>query len=223
MNQKIENVYEWLKARERKLLLWALIFGTVLTVIAAGAMTLAHRAQESLAEAVVRFHVLGNSDSEEDQALKMQVKESVIAYLEKELRSVKTRQEAEELLQQNLRRIQQVAARTVEAAGSDQTVTVSLADSDFPTKRYGSVMLPAGTYRALRIELGDARGANWWCMLFPALCFVDEEAESLPEETEEQMDEALTEEDSELIHQDEAGPFLRFKFKLIEWWAAIFG
>lgn len=221
--QYLRQGYIWLKAQRGRVLLMALILGSVMTVAAVGMLLLAHRSQEKLAQSVVRFHVLANSDSEEDQALKLKVRDQVISYLETELKSAGSREETEAMLQRELTAIRRVAIRTLREAGSSQTVRVSLQDSDFPTKRYGSVCLPAGTYRALRIELGEAEGANWWCMLFPSLCFAQAQEDSLPPETEEELSEQLPEDENELIHQDEAGPWLRFRFKLIEWWAAIFG
>ena len=102
-------------------------------------------------------------------------------------------------------------------------MTVSLEPSRFPTKRYGNISLPAGTYDALRIQIGEAQGHNWWCVMFPPLCFVEESAEELPEAEEEQLDEILTEEQNELIHYEDGDWSVKIKFKLVEWWQEIFG
>jgi stage II sporulation protein R len=223
MKKQWERIFERLRAKEHLLVWMAFGIGTLLSLMIAGAFSAAGQAQQRLYDTVVRFHVLANSDSAEDQAVKYQVKDAVIAYLQERLEGMATREETEALLCEEADAIRRVAETAVRRAGDDVTVTVTIADSSFPTKRYGSVTLPAGTYRALRIELGEAQGANWWCMMFPALCFVEETDESLPEETEKDLSKQLPEAENELIHQDTAGVRLRIRFKLIEWWAALFG
>ncbi len=223
MSKKWDDIYMWLNMRRDKLVLIAIVIGSMITVLVGGLLLLAGRAQHELANEVLRFHILANSDAPEDQAVKLLVKDKVIEYLAGELLESNSRQETENMLQARLQDIQWLVLETLREVGCDQTVRVSIGESSFPTKQYGSVSLPAGTYRALRIELGDGAGANWWCMMFPALCFVEEESKSLPEKAEDSLAEQLPEEENELIHQEKAGWGIRIKFKLIEWWAAIFG
>lgn len=209
------QVKEWIQKLENKVFLLALIIGTVITVLIVSLYTIAGQEEKLLAENFFRFHVLANSDSEEDQALKLEVRDAVIAYLEPQLRESSTRDETKQYILRHLPEITDVAGRTVRQAGSDQSVQVLVGVSEFPTKSYGSVTLPAGRYEALRIELGEAQGHNWWCVMFPSLCFVEE---TEPEEMEEDLQQKLPEQQNELIHEPK-----KFKFKLLEWYHQLFG
>ena len=138
--------------------------------------------QQSLAKEVFRFHVLANSDSEEDQALKMQVKEAVIAYMKQELPESDSVEMTREWALINRGQITRIARAIVREEGYDYPIEVEVTTCDFPDKTYGDVLLPAGTYEALRIEIGEAKGQNWWCVLYPNLCFLDAVHEVEPSE-----------------------------------------
>lgn len=209
------QIKEWMQKIENKVFLAAMVIGTVITVLIVSLYTLAGQEEKLLAENFFRFHVLANSDNEEDQALKLQVRDAVIAYLEPQLRESSTRDETKQYILKHLAQITDVAGRTVRQAGSDQRVQVLVGVSEFPTKSYGAVTLPAGRYEALRIELGEAQGHNWWCVMFPSLCFVEE---TEPEEMEEDLEQKLPQEQNELIHEPR-----QFKFKLLEWYHQLFG
>lgn len=126
--------------------------------------------EEAVYDSVIRLHVLANSDSEEDQALKLQVRDAVLAETQKLLQGTTTRAEAEAVLRPNLSRLQQAAATVVAAAGFDDSVAVTLSDEEYPTRTYEQLAFPAGEYLSLRIMIGAAEGENWWCVLFPPLC-----------------------------------------------------
>ena len=151
--------------------------------------------QPQIAKEVLRFHVLANSDSEEDQELKLKVKEAVLGAVRPMLEGVKSKEEAEEVLQRNMEEIERVADKVILAEGYDYKSEGILGKTIFPVKRYGDMVFPAGEYKAFRILLGEAKGQNWWCVMFPTLCYVDEAYDVITEENKEQFREILTEEE----------------------------
>lgn len=176
--------------------------------------SLAGRTQTALADKVVRLHVLANSDSEADQALKLEVRDAVLARATELLERSADRREAEGLLRGDLLEFERLAAETIAAAGYDYPVTAELADTDFPTKEYDGFTLPAGRYLALRILIGEAKGRNWWCVVFPPLCTAA--AADVPASA---LAAGLSEEQVGLITEEDRGYVL--KFKAVEFWEAI--
>ena len=126
--------------------------------------------REKLNEELIRLHVVANSDSEEDQTIKLQVRDAVTASLQNDLAKVADVEEAKAYLQENLPKIQAVANETLVAAGFDGEAVVSLCKETFDTRYYDTFTLPAGVYEALRITIGAGEGHNWWCVVFPSLC-----------------------------------------------------
>lgn len=122
---------------------------------------------------LIRFHVLANSDSERDQALKYQVKDQVVSYMQGQFANSQSIEESREILVANMEGIANLAERTLQSEGSSDTVDVQYGRFDFPVKYYGDFSLPAGNYEAVRVVIGEGEGENWWCVLFPPLCFVD--------------------------------------------------
>ena len=151
--------------------------------------------QRHLAQEVLRFHVLANSDSEEDQALKMQVKEEVLSYLETEMPKHQNVEETKLWMRRHVRDLEEVSQKILEREGSDDPVTAAVTTCWFPEKSYGDVTFPAGNYEALRIEIGAAQGRNWWCVLYPNLCFLDAANAVVPEEGKQKLQNVLTEEE----------------------------
>lgn len=171
---------------------------------------LALQTQDQLADKVVRLHVLANSDSEEDQALKLRVRDRVLERATELLEQSASRQEAEALLRGNLLELENLAAEEIAAAGYDYPVTAQLTDTAFPTREYDGFTLPAGKYLALRIVIGAGAGHNWWCVVFPPLCTTasaDVPASALAA--------GLTQEDVNLITEE---PGYELKFKTVELW-----
>ena len=144
-----------------------LLLGTVL-FLSSGAFAL--RTQEDLADKVVRLHVLANSDSEEDQALKLIVRDAVLEKTRTLLEHVDQKEKAEEILREAIPTLEDVARQALQQAGADNTVTVTLGQEEYPTRQYESLAFPAGEYLSLRVMIGEAEGQNWWCVLFPPLC-----------------------------------------------------
>lgn len=179
------------------LFLMAVLTATVMT--AAAAFHIETRArldmQRHISEEVLRFHVLANSDSEKDQSLKLTVRDAVLAYLEEELPSGLDVEETTQWVREHIDGIETVSRQALTEAGSDQTVSAAVTTCFFPDKTYGDVTFPAGNYEALRVELGAARGHNWWCVLYPNLCFLDAANAVVPDEGKEQLKNVLTEEE----------------------------
>ena len=194
-----------------KLYLWEaallLAFGLTLT-----AGVWASASESALAGQVLRLHVVANSDSDRDQALKLLVRDRVLAQAGEILDGVSNRQSAEQALTPRLGELVRSAEEALTAEGCGDTVTVTLADQWFPTKEYDGFSLPAGQYRALRVTIGEGRGRNWWCVVFPPLCLGSVTEESV----EAVAGEALSDDQVALITGQDGGYVLKFRF--IEWW-----
>ena len=126
--------------------------------------------RREVSDKVVRLHVLANSDSGEDQALKYRVRDAVLGEITELVSTSADRSQAEGLIRGQLLELEALAAREIAAAGYDYAVTAQLKKMDFPTREYESFTLPAGNYLALQIVIGEGKGQNWWCVVFPSLC-----------------------------------------------------
>ena len=126
--------------------------------------------RERLNEELIRLHVVANSDTSEDQELKLLVRDAVITSLRQALADVQDTEQAKEYLKENLPKLQELANKALDAAGSTQRAVVTLCREGFPTRQYDTFSLPAGVYEALRITIGEGEGKNWWCVVFPSLC-----------------------------------------------------
>lgn len=155
--------------------------------------------QQQIAGEVLRFHVIANSDSEEDQKLKLKVKEAVLEAMRPKLADAKTVEEAEEIIMINMEEIEAVADKVIKEEGYTYKSRGVLGKTTFPVKQYGDMVFPAGEYEAFRILLGEAEGKNWWCVMFPTLCYVDETYDVITEENKEQFKAILTEEEYESL------------------------
>lgn len=119
---------------------------------------------------VLRLHVLANSDSKEDQALKLKVRDAILQASEPILRNCRTRDEAISAVQTHLSLLEAAARDAIAAEGRDDSVSITLSEEVYPTRSYESFCFPSGSYVSLRVLIGDAEGANWWCVLFPPMC-----------------------------------------------------
>lgn len=156
-------------------------------------------AQQELASHVVRFHVLAESNSKEDQELKLLVKTAVLEYMEQPLARASSAKEALEILDRYTDEILRVASDTLAEQGSSLSVTAGTELVYFPEKTYGDLTFPAGYYTAYRILLGSGSGQNWWCVLYPPLCFIDVTHCIVPEDSKEEIKSFLSEEEYALI------------------------
>lgn len=126
--------------------------------------------RQKLNEELIRLHVVANSDSETDQAIKLRIKDAIAESLQAEMQSVGDFQQARAYLQENLPKIEAIANRVLAAAGFRETAAVTLGKEAFDTRYYDTFTLPAGVYEALRVTIGEGQGKNWWCVVFPTLC-----------------------------------------------------
>ena len=172
----------------------------------------AEATQVRLASQVIRLHVLANSDSEEDQALKLEVRDRVLETTSALLAGETEPQAAAVLLDQHLDDIAQTAAQEISAQGHDDRVEVRLEQTWFPTRQYQGISLPAGNYLALRVLIGAAKGHNWWCVVFPNLC--------LPAVSERALEAStLTPGQISLLQEEETSYV--FRFKTLEFWQSL--
>lgn len=151
--------------------------------------------QEGIAGEILRFHVLANSDSEQDQALKMAVKARIVDDMKELLAGADSIEETRDRVRENLEYIRREAEDEIKSQGYSYAVQAKLESCYFPVKSYGDCTFPAGNYQALRILIGEARGHNWWCVLYPNLCFVDSIHAVVPEEEKQELRHVLTEEE----------------------------
>ena len=145
-----------------------------------------------LSHSAIRFHILANSDSVSDQALKMRVKESVVNYIYEKTGDFKTVDEAKNFILNNDKTIKSIATNAIADNGYDYTVSSTFGFSDFPVKSYGDVIFPKGTYTSYTIKIGNGKGHNWWCVLYPPLCFVDVSTGVLPDNSKKKLRNSLS-------------------------------
>lgn len=169
--------------------------------------------QQSIAREVIRLHVLANSDSEEDQQLKLKVKDAIVAYMQEELQETSSVADARSQILSLSGSINEIAEKTIAEEGFAYSVTTNLGTSYFPEKTYGDLTFPAGEYEALQVCIGKSQGHNWWCVLFPTLCFVDEASAVVPEDSKEVLKDSLTvEEYNSLLTDTDVDVTFRFAF-----------
>lgn len=177
--------------------------------------------QKDIAHNIIRFHVIANSDSDIDQALKLKVKDVVVEAMRPKLAKAQSKEEAEQILEKNKENVEQLADEIMQEEGYSYKSHAELGITTFPIKQYGDLTFPAGEYKAFRILIGNAKGKNWWCVMFPTLCYVDETYDVITDENKEKFKEILTEEEYESISEQE-GQFF-YKSKLAEWFYNIRG
>ncbi len=177
-----------------------------------------YKFRESYKNDLIRFHVIANSDSPSDQALKLKVRDKVIKEMSKKF-DTNDIDEAKKIIIDNMEEIENFAREEIEKEGYDYPVRVALEEANFPTKNYGSIALPAGRYEALRVIIGSGQGKNWWCVLFPPLCFIDVKSGLTDQRTKEELKEVLTEEEYNMINTaatSEGQLPIKLKFKVVE-------
>ena len=177
-------------------------------------ITYSTRVFADLEDNIFRLHILANSDSAEDQALKLKVRDGILDYMNEINKNSTTKAKTIENTSKHLDEIKDKCEQILKENGSNYTVNLEIGNFYFPTKYYGNISLPAGNYDALRIEIGEAKGQNWWCSLFPPLCFIDISSGYLSEEDSKILEDNLTEEEFMIISS--SNPDVKLKFKIIE-------
>lgn len=209
--------------KRRKIKLAVLVVGFI-SVIAIMAVTINSEAakinnvSKNYKEKLIRFHVLANSDTDEDQALKLKVRDEIIAYLQPKLKKSKNIEESEKIIRKEFNNLNKISRKVIIENGYDYGVSVNITYSDFPTKQYSNMVLPAGQYKALKVIIGKGEGKNWWCVMFPPLCFVDDEKSAIDKETDDKLRSILTEEEYKLITKESknSAEKTKMKFKFVE-------
>ena len=175
----------------------------------------------NLADSVFRLHVIANSDSEEDQNLKYKVRDSLIGYMNTLTNDMNTKDEVIKIAGKHIQDFKDIAQNVVKENGYNYEVNVEIGDFSFPTKTYGDISFPSGFYDALKVEIGKAEGQNWWCVMFPPLCFVDVSSGVVPEESKENLEANLGDEEYSIISDSEENGLTSIKFKIIEFFENI--
>lgn len=174
----------------------------------------------NISSSVFRLHVIANSDSAEDQNLKYLVRDALIDYMNSVSKNSNSKDEAISIAYQHKSDFYKIAKKVINDNGYDYNVNISIGNFTFPTKNYGDISLPAGYYDALKVEIGNASGQNWWCVMFPPLCFVDISTGIVPEDSKETIKDSLHTEEYNLINNAQTAD-VKFKFKLLEFFQNI--
>lgn len=195
------------------LLVVSIIVGLTYTTVTAKPNHDMQTIQSGISKKIIRFHVIANSDSKNDQELKLKVKEAVVQYTEICLKDSESISQTEDLLLAERDNIAAIAKNVITENGYDYEVNVELTDTYFPTKSYGTYTFPPGTYRAFQIKIGEAKGQNWWCVLYPPLCFIDISHGIVDDGAEKQLKETLTTEEFNAVSE---GSKLEYRFKYLK-------
>ena len=196
--------------------------GLIVSVIFCGILLLfvpAKHYQRAIADKILRFHVIANSNSAQDQALKLKVRDCVIEYLSEPLKACETKEESETVIDSLLPQIREKASELVRRMGYDYTIEADVGEEYFPVKTYGEMTFPRGYYEALTIRIGSGAGRNWWCVLFPKLCFTDAVTAQVPEESGQLLSKQLDAQAYESLYEGER---VQIRFKLAEWLRELF-
>ena len=175
--------------------------------------------QSGISNKIIRFHVIANSDTNEDQELKLKVKEAVVNYTCDILANSKSIDESRIILKKETDNILAICKQVISENGYNYKVNAELSDVYFPTKSYGQYTFPPGNYEAYQIKIGDAKGQNWWCVLYPPLCFVDISHGFVEGESKKQLEETLTTEEFNAISGD---CNVKFRFKYLTFFNKLF-
>lgn len=171
----------------------------------------------NISDSVFRLHVIANSDSDADQNLKYKVRDNIIKYMNTLLPNITSKQEVIQIANDHINDFYNIANQTITSEGFSYSVNIKIGKYNFPTKTYGDVSFPAGIYDALRIEIGNANGHNWWCVMFPPLCFVDVTSGVVPEESKSLLKDSMGNEEYELVTADtSSNSEVSVKFKIVE-------
>lgn len=173
---------------------------------------------EGLSDSLIRFHVIAHSDLPEDQALKIKVKDAVIEQMRVMLEKSESKEDSREIILNNRDKIQLLAEQVIADNNKNYEARVCLESESFPLKTYGDVILPAGEYEALIIKIGEAKGKNWWCVLFPPLCFVDATHGIVDNESKEELKGLLSDEEyNAIIMSRDKDVDVKIKIRLFDW------
>ena len=179
---------------------------------------------DDIQDKLIRFHVIANSDTDEDQNLKLKVRDKVVEALSEKLSNVNSLEKAENILEENIDYVNEIAKEVIEENNYTYEVNTMLSYENFPDKVYGDCVFPQGNYEAFRVIIGEGKGQNWWCVMFPSLCFVDESKNSVDssdlkeeiENIEPKNNETTNENKEKNKESSNVNNEVKFKFKIVE-------
>ncbi|GAA0744173.1 stage II sporulation protein R [Clostridium oceanicum] len=172
--------------------------------------------QKDIASKIIRFHVIANSNNVQDQSLKLKIKDEIIKYMNPKLSKSKDICESREILKREDKNIIKIANKVIEEKGYSYSLKTTLDKENFPIKTYGNITLPQGKYEAYRVVIGNGKGQNWWCVMFPPLCFVDvTKGEVSSKKTENQMKKIISKNEYNKI-DNKKNKSIKIKSKLVE-------
>lgn len=192
-----------------------LIFVLILFLVLS-AYSYASEVNQNLSDNVFRLHVIANSDSKEDQDLKYKVRDKLIEYMKSITYNIESKEEVINIAYNNIENFQKIAEQVIKENGFNYPVKIEIGNFSFPTKTYGDISFPSGFYDALKVEIGNASGQNWWCVMFPPLCFVDVTSGVVPESSKENLETNLGQEEYDIISNNNESDVIEFKFKIVE-------
>lgn len=220
MNKVILFIKEFGRIERNKMIIRIMLAVALFSVITLG-MVFANYADDvnkGLADNLIRLHVIANSDTSQDQSLKRDVRDIILNFMKDKLKNSKDIEQTKYIINENSAEIEKLANAEIMKQGKSYSVKTMLGSFPFPTKAYGDITLPAGKYQALRVVIGKGEGANWWCVLFPPLCFVDATHGTIPDSVKQNLKDSLTKEEYGIIasadNEDEIP--IQIKFKIVE-------
>jgi len=173
--------------------------------------------QSDVAGKLIRFHVIANSDDDIDQKLKLKVRDSVLKYISPKLSTCTSIEQSRKIINNENKNIKKIAEKIIKQNGFKYSVVTNLSQENFPVKTYGNITLPQGKYEAYRIIIGTGTGKNWWCVMFPPLCFVDITKGNVSyQKTEKEMKTVLSDDEYNLVDNTVNSQKIVVKFKLVE-------
>ena len=203
----------WNHSKVKMVIILTFLFFVYTTICA---ISYANTISTDISDSVFRLHVIANSDSDTDQNLKYIVRDHLLEYMNTLCANCTSKEEAITIANQHIENFKEIALETIKNEGFHYSVNVSIGNFAFPTKDYGDISLPAGDYDALKVEIGEAKGQNWWCVMFPPLCFVDASSGIVPEESKEELENSLTDEEFSIVSDNEENFTFKLKFKILE-------
>lgn len=190
----------------------AIIIGLIYSYIKSSPVVATTDLQNGISEKIIRFHVVANSDSEEDYELKLKVKSAVVDYTSELLKDSESLEQSESILKNHYNEILELAKDVVAANGYDYPVYCTIGYEYFPTKSYGNYTFPPGEYKAFQVKIGEAKGTNWWCVLFPPMCFIDICHGTYNEDGDEALANVLSSEEYDAV----SGKYVvKYRFKYL--------
>ncbi|MGH4138471.1 stage II sporulation protein R [Clostridium sp.] len=207
----------------KKIILTSITIIIIISIALNGGSVATKATQSDIASKLIRFHVIANSDDKIDQELKLKVRDSVLKYVSPKLVNCKNIEESREIINSEDKNIKKIAQGIINKNGFKYSVITTLSQEYFPVKTYGNITLPQGKYEAYRIVIGSGSGQNWWCVMFPPLCFVDITKGNVSyQKTESKMKQVLSEDEYKMVDNTINNKKIIVKFKLVEFFNELF-